>query len=70
MSAHDPAAAIAGGNAALYLSVVEQEKQRRAQSQADALAYLTRRDLHDVAEILGLVESSPGPRRRRSSYEE
>lgn len=55
-----------GGAATTHLSAAEQDRAYRQQRRAAALAYLTRRDLLDVAEILGLVEPATPPARRRS----
>ncbi|MEV4197061.1 hypothetical protein [Micromonospora globbae] len=46
---------IDGGMDATRLSAAEQDRARREQRQADALAYLLARDLADVAEILGIT---------------
>ena len=51
-----------GGYDTARITASEQDRVHREQRQADALAYLTRTDNLDVAEILGLVES-PKPKR-------
>jgi hypothetical protein len=54
MTMDDPAREIRAGNAATRLSAAETDVLHREQRQADALRYLTRRGLLDVAEMLGL----------------
>ncbi|MET9303223.1 hypothetical protein ABZX66_28270 [Micromonospora aurantiaca] len=58
-----------GGFDTARTTAAEQDRIHREQRQADALAYLTRKNLHvadadgvNVAEVLGLVES-PKPQR-------
>jgi hypothetical protein len=46
---------VAGGLDTTRMSAAEQDRVHREARQADALAYLTRRGLDDVAVILGLV---------------
>lgn len=55
-----------GGQNTARVSAAAQDQIHRKPRQAAALAYLTRRDLLDVAEILGLVEPATPPARRRS----
>ncbi|MFG3709510.1 hypothetical protein [Micromonospora sp. NPDC047730] len=51
-----------GGMDTARVTASEQDRIHREQRQADALAYLTRKGLDDVAEILGLTPS-PKPKR-------
>ncbi|MEU8329843.1 hypothetical protein [Micromonospora sp. NPDC048839] len=54
---------IQGNTSAVHLSAAEQDKAYREERQAKARKFLLDRDLADVAEILGLVESAPPVRR-------
>ena len=56
---------IDGGYATARLSAAQEDKAAREQREADALRYLRRKGLDDVAEILGLIQPAKPSRGRR-----
>lgn len=55
-----------GGYDTARITASEQDRIHREQREADARRYLLARDLNDIAEILGLIDSPPPKRQPRN----